>query len=593
MPPKKLDSGGQGQIYEVDKDTVYKIVTFSEYYKEISELAILHSLHHPSMIAMKKWELNRRECKIYMERMYLNLYDFAKKHSFEKRLEIFPQVFWNMVRVARFCQRNGIMNCDIKSENVMLSKDGKSVRIIDFGHIISDEDYPIIGTRSYQPPELWLDDHYTTKSMVWSIGMTCLEFLYRIHPIVDIIHGEDSDDESESSKEESASEKTGSTSTSFSSEDSDESDEYRQEYINLFEILMEKGESLPFRHRLDPPPAAIRDKMRVINNMIERMLTYDMNKRISLDELYHHRIFEHIRAGVREEDVKTKLVEKLYCDKEYTLVFLTLGRKLFREEIMLHAYTLLTTYLEKRSRPTRYEFMITSIACMDIMSYLYSMVPSSRDVYRKIVLSMRKITEEQIFDRAIDVLKSTKFNVFYHGISDIIRARDGNVVYPLLLEIMEVWAEQQKKHISVSDLVEAYFANMLKDDHSDEESSEEEEEEEEEPPKKKGGKIPVSNAVDKERMLKDITVEDPTLMVEVNSVPAADDIEVLEAEPIPGPDTVEDPPDVPLPDEVITEEELDPHFLIDFKSKIKLVYEQESKKKQEEEDQGDLLIIEL
>jgi hypothetical protein len=29
--------------------------------------------------------------------------------------------------------------------------------------------------------------------MVWSIGITCLEFLYRIHPIVDIIYGEDSE----------------------------------------------------------------------------------------------------------------------------------------------------------------------------------------------------------------------------------------------------------------------------------------------------------------------------------------------------------------------------------------------------------------
>ena len=84
--PKKLDSGGQGQIYEVDKETVYKVIKFSDYYKEISELAILHSLSHPCMIKMKKYELNRNECKIYMERMYMNMYDFAKKNSFEKRL---------------------------------------------------------------------------------------------------------------------------------------------------------------------------------------------------------------------------------------------------------------------------------------------------------------------------------------------------------------------------------------------------------------------------------------------------------------------------------------------------------------------------
>ena len=68
--------------------------------------------------------------------------------------------------------------------------------------------------------------------------------------------------------------------------------EYRKKYMNLFDILMEAGESLPFRHRLEPVHESIKDKIRIINSMIERMLTYDLDKRISLDELYHHRIFD-------------------------------------------------------------------------------------------------------------------------------------------------------------------------------------------------------------------------------------------------------------------------------------------------------------
>jgi serine/threonine protein kinase len=171
---QKLDSGGQGQIYAVNSDTVYKSIKFSDHYKEISELCVLSSLPHPNIVKIKRYELTRNDCKIYMERLHSNIYDYSKKCTFEKRLEMFPQIFWTMVRVARFFQVNGIINCDIKSENVMISKDGKTVKVIDFGHLICDENYPIIGTRSYQPPELWLEDKYNYKSMVWSIGISAL-----------------------------------------------------------------------------------------------------------------------------------------------------------------------------------------------------------------------------------------------------------------------------------------------------------------------------------------------------------------------------------------------------------------------------------
>lgn len=549
MPPKKLDSGGQGQIYEVDKETVYKIIKFSEYYKELSELAILQSLPHPCMIRMKKWELNQNECKIYMERMYMNMYDFAKKNTFEKRLEVFPNIFWSMVRVARYFQRNGILNCDIKTENVMLSKDGRTVKIIDFGHIISVEDYPIIGTRSYQPPELWLDDkYYANKSMVWSIGITALEFLYRIHPIVDIIYGEDSDSDSSSSRKTSASKKSGSaasvsasSSDSYESSESNESDEYRQKYVNLFQILMEEGESLAFRHRLDTPAEPIRDKIRVINNILERMLTYDTAKRISLEELYHHRIFNNIRGTVKDEAIMTKKQEQLFCDKDLTPIFLNVGRKLYREEILVQAYTLMGIYLDKKPRPSKREFLISSMACMDIMSYVFSMVPSSRDLYRKIILNMRKITEHQVFDRVIEIVKSVQCNLFYNGIIDVIQSQDHHVVYPLLLEIIELEAEHGKKAIHVQHILDVYLKSDIMEQGSSEDEDEDEDEEEE----------------------------------EVASKPALSSAGKREKE------------------NEITEDDIDQNFLIEFKDHIRKVHQQELLKKKEEEERGDILIIEF
>jgi len=626
MPPKKLDSGGQGQIYEVDKDTVYKIIKFSDHYKEISELAILHSLPHPCMIKMKKWELNRNECKIYMERMHSNIYDFAKKSTFEKRLELFPRIFWTMVRVARFFQCNGIMNCDIKSENVMVSKDGTNVKIIDFGHIISDESYPIIGTRSYQPPELWTEDKYSYKSMVWSIGMTCLEFLYRIHPIVDIIYGEDSDSDSESLSYTSSeqSEQEG----SYSSTDSD--DEYRQKYTNLFELLMEEGKSLPFRHRLEQPSDPLREKIRNINNMIERMLTYDVSKRISLDELYHHRIFDNIRQGVKDEPVVTRTREQLFCDKELTPVFMTVGRKLFREEIMYQAYTLLSIYLEKRPKPNRRDFTITSIACMDIMSYVFSMVPSSRDLYRTVVLRLRNMDENQIFDRVIEILKSVQFNIFFNTIIDTIKKQDDlHVLYPLLMELIELDAEAGKKGITSAHLLEKYMSSdIIEDEKEDEKDEEEEEEEVREVSKHKvqrphpskevsKHKSPLLEKEDKEQVQKKSTQQKqptkanqptkaslPTQENQTNTnlnkqtkpeKQSRQSVQSVETEVKEVKVKEEDKMDKPKNKKqvIIHEYDLSPDFLDRFKEQIRMVHQQEILKKIEEEEQGDILIIEL
>lgn len=548
MPPKKIDSGGQGQIYEVDKDTVYKVIKFSDHYKELSEVTILHSLSHPCMIRMKKWEISQHECKIYMERMHSNMYDYSKKIPFEKRLELFPNILWTMVRVARFFQRNGIMNCDIKSENVMLSKDGQTVKIIDFGHIILEEDYPIIGTRSYQPPELWKDDMFTYKSMVWAIGLSCLEFLYRIHPIVDIIYGDDDSDSDLSDDSTSKSYSTASDDDEHSFDStSSEDDMYRKKYMNLFDILMEAGESLPFRHRLEPVHESIKDKIRIINSMIERMLTYDLDKRISLDELYHHRIFDNIRGVVKDEPIVTKTRDNLYCDQELTPIFLQIGRKLFREEIMIQAYMLVSTYMEKRPKPSKKDFMIISIACLDIMSYIFSMVPSSRDMYRSIILKMRQLTEHQIFDKVIEIVKTVQCNLFYHGIIDVIKIQDQTVLYPLLLEIIEWEAEHNKHSISIKSLLDRYM------------SSEFIQEEEPRVPEEMKESLQDSKGVAVEQVIEQKQPERKK----------KDDVKE------------------------ITEHDIDPLFLNDFKEQIRLVYEQEVKKKKEEDEQGDLLIIEL
>jgi serine/threonine protein kinase len=364
------------------------------------------------------------------------------------------------------------MNCDIKSENVMISKDGATVKVIDFGHLISEEEYPIVGTRSYQPPELWLEDSYSYKSMVWSIGITALEFLYRVHPVVDMIYGTEESESDSSSIKKSDSGDTKGDDAEYSVED-----EFRERYTHLFQILQEeKQKTLPFRHRISSVDKKHRDKLSSINFVLDRMLTYDVKKRISLEELYHCRIFDNIRAGVKEERILTHSRDNLFLNKELTPLFLSLGRKLYRDEVMVQAYTILTMFIEKKPSIVRdrQEFLLTSLACLDIMSYVFSMVPSSRNLHRKIILKMKSITEFQVFDRVIEVLKAVEFKVFQRTPVLHIKQQEQAVLFPLLLELIESEAESGKKKLMIHNLIEKYSSDNYSSDKEDSDSDDDE-----------------------------------------------------------------------------------------------------------------------
>jgi hypothetical protein len=76
-----------------------------------------------------------------------------------------------------------------------------------------------------------------------------------------------------------------------------------------------------------------------------------------------------------EEQVMTVSREPLFIDKDLTLVFLSFARKIYRDEIVIQAYTLLSTYLEKAKniQKNRHEFIVSCLACLDIMSYVISL----------------------------------------------------------------------------------------------------------------------------------------------------------------------------------------------------------------------------
>ncbi|CAK9810100.1 Lymphokine-activated killer T-cell-originated protein kinase [Anthophora plagiata] len=166
------------------------------------EAEVLRKLNHENIVGFRAFaEISKGEPCLIMEKLDASLGDMI-----EQRLESgddqFPandilQITYEIVKGLEYLHHTAhILHGDIKSYNVLVSADYKTVKLCDFGVSLplteslemdtSRGDFVYVGTECWSPPEIIFEDGpVTNKADIWAYGLVVWEMIALSPPHVD------------------------------------------------------------------------------------------------------------------------------------------------------------------------------------------------------------------------------------------------------------------------------------------------------------------------------------------------------------------------------------------------------------------------
>ncbi|MBW7864517.1 MAG: serine/threonine protein kinase [Candidatus Hydrogenedentes bacterium] len=201
-----IGSGGMGIVYKaldpVKDETIAIKVLHKTYDLDKKrrkrdylgrEIMIAASLNHPAIIKMNKEiviqednEGNLRRC------LLMELIDgYNMKYFIENRILTIKQMINLCIRLCEgldFLHQHGVVHRDIKPANFLFSRDGKQLKIVDFGLSKSTSNWRMRwvketgGTRLYMSPEQIRKKSLDHRSDIFSFGITMFELFTGRHP---------------------------------------------------------------------------------------------------------------------------------------------------------------------------------------------------------------------------------------------------------------------------------------------------------------------------------------------------------------------------------------------------------------------------
>ncbi len=187
---EKLGSGGMGEVYlardtKLNRRVALKFLTaqyasdkdFRRRFKREAQAAA--ALNHPNIVTV--YEVAEYEGRPYMAMEYVegrSLKELIaeKKLSVEEVIDIAVQ----MCDALAKAHAADIIHRDIKSQNVLIDKDGR-VRVLDFGLVKLKREMmltqvgTVVGTVAYMSPEQARGEEVDHRTDIWSLGVVLYE----------------------------------------------------------------------------------------------------------------------------------------------------------------------------------------------------------------------------------------------------------------------------------------------------------------------------------------------------------------------------------------------------------------------------------
>ncbi len=194
---RKLGEGGMGDVYlgrhnRVDRIVAIKVLHQNLYSNERirnrfkNEANALIKLAHPNIVRIYDYvEQENFACLImeYIEGFTLD--EYITKISGPLTAPKASKIISGILDAVQYAHENNIYHRDIKPGNIMISKDGLTVRIMDFGiaKITDSASFNAtnanaqLGTPFYMSPEQVKGLPYTSSSDIYSLGVTLFEMV--------------------------------------------------------------------------------------------------------------------------------------------------------------------------------------------------------------------------------------------------------------------------------------------------------------------------------------------------------------------------------------------------------------------------------
>jgi serine/threonine protein kinase len=167
------------------KETI-AVKSYYEYgYNQAIHFKASMLMDHPNIVKAIGCYYNDDRIELLMEYIEgLNLLDITadvgigKRQNYKNIENFISLVTLQTMKGLDYLHSNGLVHCDVKPENIVLSIQG-IVKIVDFGHVHRIGDIPktVSGTLPYLPYENAFGGPYTFATDIWSYGVSILTML--------------------------------------------------------------------------------------------------------------------------------------------------------------------------------------------------------------------------------------------------------------------------------------------------------------------------------------------------------------------------------------------------------------------------------